>query len=508
MWRVKRGEWSFLKSVRLGAVLSYLNAGLNLVTHLLLTPMLLTGLGEENYSLYKVIQSLAGPLILLRLGLSTVTARAGARYWADPSEKNRREKENAFTLSVLLSGTMALTVALLGFAMTGLVPALLGEIGSSEKLSESKALLAVLAAATAVHILSDTLTGSARGREHFVFLQSCITAHHLLRFGLFLLIARRGGPILWLGLADLGLYTGLLTVNALYCFLTGERLRLHNPTRRELVAIGSFAAALFLQGVVSQINANLDTVILGAAGEGPEVITLYSSALTIYTAYCSLVGTLSGIFLPKAARLTAEGAGGQALTDFVIGPGGIQAMLALWVLGAFALFGGDFIRLWIGERYLAAHPLALFLMACGSLPLIQSLCQSLLDARLKRLFQSAVLGSMAALNLLLSLLWVKPLGFWGPALATGLTLVLGQGILMNVYYARTLGLDIPRMLRSLLRGTGGAAAAACLLCLPLVRMSGGWGKFIGKCGLYTAIYGFFLWRGKMLWKPKKPDSLC
>lgn len=493
---------------KLGAVMSYGNAGLNLLTHLLLTPVLLSGLTEEGYSLYKVIQSLAGPLILLRLGLHTVTARAGARYWVEPSEKNRREKENAFTLSVLVSGAMAFAVVLLGLAMTGLVPALLGESGSPERFAEGRALLVVLAAATAVHILSDTLTGSARGREHFVFLQSCVAAHQLLRFWLFLLIARRGGPVLRLGLADLGLYTGLLGVNALYCILTGERLRLHHPTRRELGAIGSFAAALFLQGAVSQINANLDTVILGTAGEGPEVITLYSSALTIYTAYCSLVGTLSGIFLPNAARLTASGADGQALTDFVIGPGRLQTMLALWVLGAFALFGGDFIRLWIGERYLAAHSLALFLMACGTLPLIQSLCQSLLDARLKRLFQSAVLGSMAVLNLILSLLWVKSLGFWGPALATGLTLVLGQGVIMNGYYAKTLGLDIPRMLRELLRGTAGAAVSACLLCLPLIRVSGGWGIFIGKCGTFSAVYGLFLWIGAMLWKPKKPDSPC
>ena len=492
---------------RLGSAMAIGNAMLNLLTHLILTPALLSGLAEEGYSFYKVIQSLAGPLILLRLGLSTVTAGAGARYRANPTGETLREKENAFTLSVLISGAMALAVVLLGFAMTSLVPKLFGGY-SLRQIADGKALLAVLAVATALHILSDTLTGSARGREHFVFLQGCVAAHHLLRTALLCFIARRGGPVWQLGLADLGLYALLLAVNGLYCLWAGEMLRLHRPSRRELGAIGAFAAALFLQGAISQVNANLDTVILGAAGESPEVITLYSAALTVYTAYCALTASLPGIFLPGAARLTAEGAGSRELTDFVLSPGRVQTMLCLWVLGAFALFGGDFIRLWIGEKYLAAHPLALFLMACGTVPLAQSLCQSLLDAKLKRLFQSMVLLGMAAANLALSLLWVKPLGYWGPALATGLTLVLGQGVLMNGYYAHTLGLDIPRLLRGLFRSTLPAAAGACLLCLPLTGLSGGWLVFLGKCGIFSAVYGLFLWKGVMLWKPKKPNRPC
>ncbi len=491
----------------IGVGLSLGNAGLNLLTHLILTPLLLSGLEEESYSLYKVIQAFAGPLILLRLGLSTVVARAGARYWANPTPETLREKENAFTLSVLLSGAMALAVCILGFGMGAFVPTLFDGF-SGAQIREGQTLLGVLALSTAVHILSDTLTGTARGREHFVFLQGCVTAHQLLRFALFFAIARRGGPMLLLGLGDLGLYVLLLTVNGLYCHRVGERLVRPRPSRRELGSIGAFAAALFFQGAVSQVNANLDTVILGAAGAGARVITLYSAALTIYTAYCALFASLPGIFLPKAARLTAENADGEALAEFLRKPGRIQAMGCLWVLGAFALFGGDFIRLWIGEDYLAAHPLALFLMACGTLPLIQSLCQSLLDARLRRGFQSAVLGAMALVNLVLSLWWVEPLGFWGPALATGLTLVLGQGVVMNVYYARTLGIPIPRLLGDLFRGTAGAAALACLLCLPLRGIPGGWLAFIGKCGIFTGVYGVFLWKGRMLWKPKNPSCPC
>ena len=59
--------------------------------------------------------------------------------------------------------------------------------------------------------------------------------------------------------------------------------------KNDIIAITSFSLAILLQAVVNQVNDNMDTVILGAMVAEKQVITMYSSALSIYTIYNSLI---------------------------------------------------------------------------------------------------------------------------------------------------------------------------------------------------------------------------
>lgn len=451
-----------------GVLLSYGNAALNVLSSLILVPMLISSLSEETYSLYKVIQSFAGSLMMFNLGLSTVVARAVARYDAFQTEECRREKENTLALAVLLSLAMGAMVLLLGRGMAALLPALFGDTYTPAQLETSGKLVAIFSAATALHILSDTFRGCILGREHYGISQGTMTAFHILRFGAMAAIAGTCADACALAAVDMVLYGILLAVHFVYSrFVLKEKGKLTSLEKDTLAPIASFASAILLQALVTQASTNLDTVILGAADASPRVITMYASSLTIYTVYRALTGILSGIYLPNASRLTASDADGRKLTDFVIVPGRIQAVIALGILTGFALLGRDFIRLWIGPAYLDAWPLTLALMAGATIPLTQSTCTTLLDARLKRLPRSLALLAMTVVNAVVSVLLVKPLGYWGPALGTVLSLLLGEGLLMNLHYKKSLGLEIRRMFREIFSGTLTGALVSFLVCLPL-----------------------------------------
>lgn len=491
-----------------GILLSYCNTALNMASSFLLVPMLLSALTDGDYSLYRVMQSFAGALMMFNLGLSKVTARSIARHAAGNTPESRREKDSTLALAAALSLAMAAVVSLLGLGMEALLPTLFGSAYSPAQLETGGKLVRIFAAATALHILSDTFRGCAQGHERFLFLQGATMFHYLFRFAaMFALIRWTKLSIVSLALVDLWLYAGLLGLNFLYARLKlGEKVRFSAIRRREFAPISAFSAAILLQAVINQVNSNLDTVILGAAAAEPVVITMYSSGLTIYTVYSSLIGVFSGIYLPSAARLTAKDADGEALTDFVIPPGRIQAMLALGILGGFGLFGGEFISLWIGDAYRDAHPLALALMLCATVPLVQNMCLSILDARLNQLFRSAVLLGMAALNAALSLILVKPLGYWGTALGTILSALLGDVALMNLYYTRKLKLNIRRMLRKIFSGTLGAGLLCCAFCLPLcLRLAGNVPVFLLKCLIFCGIYAVLLW--KMALDPGEKERL-
>ena len=478
-----------------GLLLSYVNAALNMLTSFLLTPLLISAFSDETYSLYKVMQSFAGSLMMFNLGLSTVVGRAAARHESLKTPESLQEKDSTFALALAVSLMMCAVVMLLGFAMTKILPFLFGDTFSPALLETAKPLILIFAASTAVHILCNTLQGCAQGRGRFVFLQLSNSGHHLFRFFLMLALIRQHRSIAGMAMADLCAYLLMLAGYVLYChFSLKVRLRPGPVSGETARKIATFSAAMLLQAIITQVNTNLDLIILGAAADA-RVITMYSSALTIYGAYNSVVLMTSGLYFPSAAQLTAKEASPEALTDFTITPARIQAICALGIWGGFALLGGDFVRLWIGAEYTAAHPLALVLMLVSTIPLLQNACLTILDAKLQRMVRSLILIVVAAVNALLSLLLIKPLGYWGTALGTVISMLLGHVVLMNLYYVKSFHLDVRRMFRETLSGTLPAALLTCLVCLPLsLTPTGSAAMLVVKCGAFLVIYAGALWK--------------
>ena len=68
----------------------------------------------------------------------------------------------------------------------------------------------------------------------------------------------------------------------------------------------------------------------------------------------------------------------------------------------------------------------MMLMGPVTIPLVQNVCLSILDAKLKRLFRSATLVIMAVINVILSIILVRFMGFWGAALGTVISLLVGS----------------------------------------------------------------------------------
>lgn len=480
-----------------GILLSYVNTALNMCFSLFLTPMLIAALSDTQYGVYKVMQSFAGPLMMLNLGMSTIVARSVARYWEVWDEQTRKEKENTFALAVAVSVLMAMVVLAAGCGLNKVLPILFADTYTPEEIALAERLLMVFACTTSLHIVSDTFRGCILGRERFLFYYGSTTIQYILRFcAIAVLICWTNLDAVSVAIVDLILYAGLTAVNLLYCVIClRERMHLYGIRKQELLSILSFSAAVLLQALINQVNNNLDNVILGAMIADKRVITMYSSALSIYSIYNSLLSVLANVYFPKAARMIAKESSGEELTDFVIGPGRIQAAIAVAVLCAFSLFGGNFVKIWIGEKYMETWWVALALMIPVTIPLVQNLCLAILNARLKQLFRSVVLSGMAVVNALLSIAMVSKLGYWGAALGTVLSLLIGHGLVMNLYYARVLKMNVLRMFREIFAGILPSGLLSMLLCLPAaVFVKDTLFGFFCKCLLFVGIYALCLWK--------------
>ena len=478
-----------------GVLIGYINIVLSMCANIFLTPLLISSLSDECYSIYKVMQAFAGPLIMLNLGIATIVTRCIAKYRSKEGG-DIREKENTLALCMLISTVMAVVVLIAGLIMRALIPKIYGQNYSPELISLAQEMFLTLIITTALNILMDTLKGCVLGNERFLFSSAMQSFQYVVRFGAIWIVVQLGYGALAVTRVDL-----IVTILIALAYLVYVKLVLHEKVhlycfdKKELAAIASFSLAILLQAIINQVNNNVDTIILGAYVAEKEMITMYASALSIYSIYNSIVSVFSGVYLPKTTKMIEKNSTGEELTDFVIVPGRIQAIIVMAVLCGFTLFGKNFITVWIGEQYINASYITLMLLIPVSVPLVQNICLCILDAQLKRLFRSVTLFIMAVLNVLFTLIFVRFWSYWGAAIGTVLSLTIGHIIIMNIYYQKVIHLNVFRMFREMFRGTAPAALLSSAVCVPFaLLMPNTWLFFIVKCMIFLSVFMVLEWK--------------
>lgn len=489
---------------KLGVSISYLNLVLSTATNIFLTPFMIRILGDDSYSLYKVMQSFSGPLIMFNLGVSTIVARAIVKYETQ-EDRNQKQKQNTLAMAMLTSVIMSVLVAAVGYVMYILIPSFYGANYTVNMLQQGQTIFMFFVLSTIFHILTDVFSGCAVGHEHFAVNSGLALLKNVLRIPLIVIVLIHGGSAVIVTVVDCMLAFLILLSSSGYTFLVlKERPRLTYIDKRELLEMFSFSAAILMQAIVNQVNNNLDTMLLGAMLSEKWIITMYSSALLVYNAYNSIISVIASFFLPKATRLVTSNASGEELTDFVIKPGRYQAMIAVAIVSGFVVLGKNFITIWIGRQYLDAYYIVLMLLIPVTIPLVQNTAISILDATLKRIYRSAVLVVMAIVNVITSVILIRHFSFWGAALGTCLSLCIGHIVLMNVYYAKTFGMNIPRLFGSIFKGILPMGLLSILICAPLnawntTNIAG----FVVKGILFALVYFVLLWRWGL-----HPDERC
>lgn len=109
-------------------------------------------------------------------------------------------------------------------------------------------------------------------------------------------------------------------------------------------------------------------------------------------------------------------------------------------------------------------------------------------------FRSVVYFIIAILNLVLSVIFVKRVGVIGCAIATGISFILGQIIVMNIYYKVAVKLDMVKFWKNILKMSipiGIVMIFGYVLNSYLSEVN--YFNFLIKTSIYTVMYGVLLW---------------
>lgn len=477
-----------------GMVISYVYSLSSIVVSLIYVPLLLQGIGAEEYGLYQLVGSVMAYLVSIN---GVLSAGVGRFYCLYRAQNDMEKAEN--TLAIAKRLYLIISIFALGatFALTVLTRTVYSESFSPAELDELTAMLLVLGLNSIITMYNTISIAVITAFERFVFLKSTS------------LIALVAQPVIVYVLLPIApnalMVTCVIFGTNLLCALSQgvyvrQRLSIvgsyHGWDRSLVRSLLCFSGAIVMVTIADQIFWKTDQLIVGYI-YGATAIAVYSVGAQIYSAYMSIGTVASSVFLPRVSELYLEDGGMEAISELFAKVGRITFLILGFVLGGFIVLGPEFIALWAGEGYYESYLVAVIVMVPFTIDLVQGLGLTILQVANKYYFRGVMYLSIALINIVLTIVFLNLFGIPGAALSTGLSMLVGNGLIMNWFYWKRIGLDIPRFWKEvceLVVPMLAATVLALLLCGLLPSLHGSWLSVLAFGLVYAFLYATLQWR--------------
>lgn len=430
-----------INQLKAGAFLSYVSIGLNNIVGLLYTPFMLRMMGQSEYGLYSLVASVVAYLTVLDLGFGNAIVRYTAKFRAEGKTREQYEMFGMFFLLYIGIGVLALLVGLgLYFNVDYLFDATMDD----SELYKIRVMMLLMVFNLAFTFPMSIWGSIITAYENFVFQKLVgivrIILNPLVMIAMLLIGYRAIGMVVVTTIFNVV----TLLINYWYC-----KKRLKIQVRFGHFQWGFFKEVsvysfwIFLNAIMDCIYWSTGQFVLGVF-KGAAVVAVYAVAIQLQAIYMGFSTAISGVFLPKVTAMVTKENNEKAISDLFIRIGRIQYIIMAFILTGFIVFGKSFICLWAGEDYMDAYWIALCFFIPLTVPYIQNLGITILQARNQMKFRSTLYVIIAVASLCISIPLAKQYGGIGCAVGTALALIAGQIIAMNVYYHRVIHIDIPQ----------------------------------------------------------------
>ncbi|MGI6815833.1 oligosaccharide flippase family protein [Bacteroides sp. KG123] len=437
-----------VNQLKAGVVLNYINIGLVSLIGLLFTPYLLRKLGQSEFGLYSLVSSIVAYLTVLDLGFANAIVRYTAKF---RTERKKEEQYRMFGMFFLLYIAIGIIALIAGLILYCNVEALFGATMTINEIARAKIMILILVFNLTITFPMSIFGAIVTAYEQFVFQKIVSISQIILNYTMIFIILQIGFKAIGVVVVLTVFNVLALIVNFLYC-----RYKIHIKMIfghfewffLKEVAIYSFW--IFLNVIMDRIYWGTGQFVLGAV-VGTAAVAVFAVAIKLETIYMSLSTAVVNVFLPKVTGMVANNCSEREISDLFIKIGRIQYIIVSFILSGFILFGKEFIDIWAGPGYEDAYMIALLFFISLSVPLIQNLGITILQARNQMKFRSLLYLIIAIIALLMQIFLSRYFGGIGCAIAIAGALFLGQGLIMNVYYHKVQKLDMLKFWREILK---------------------------------------------------------
>lgn len=427
------------KNRKMGALLSYVSIFLTTLIQLIYTPLLIRMLGQSEYGLYSLVNSVIGYLTVLDLGFGNAIVVYTAKYRA---QKKYDEEKKLHGMFLIVFCIIAVIVGILGIILYFNVQNLFGKTMTDIEIHKAKIMMLILTFNLVITFIFTIYSSILTAYEKFVYQKVMSILNTILKPIIMI-------PLLFLGYKSITMVVVITVVNIaillsnyLYCRnKLNIKIKYRGFDKLVFKTILGYSIWLFLSSIVDKVNWSVDQFVLGAVS-GTIAVSIYSIASQINTLFINLSTAVSGVFLPKLSKMISNDASSEVLTNEFIKVGRIQFYIMFLITSGFVIFGKEFIILWAGKEYIESYYVTLCLIVPALFSLIQNLGLSIMQAMNKFKFKSIITTIMSGFNILISIFLAKKFGAVGAALGTTISLIICNIIIINIYYYKVIKIDV------------------------------------------------------------------
>lgn len=471
--------------IKAGALLSYLNLLIGNLIPFIYTPIMLRMLGQAEYGIYGIAQSVMGYIGLLNFGIGGSIIRYLSKYRA---EGDLDGEQRVFGLFIKIYSVIGAAVLIVGTFCSFHLGAY-GRSLTPDELVLLERLVRLMTLNTAVFMPFNVFSSMILAHEKFIFSKTISLITSVVSPCLNLVL-------LFLGFGSIGLVLSATALNfvtyAIYTVYVIRRIGIRPSFQRVggglLIEIIRFSLFVFLANIVDILFWSTDKLIIGWA-IGSVAAAIYNVGATFNSYVTSLSTAINGVLMPRVTNMAVKDTPPSEFTALFIKVGRLQFLLISFIVSAFVAFGRQFIAIWAGTGYEEAYYVALLVMIPVTVPLIQNTGLNILYAMNRHRFRSLVYLGIAILNVGLTFWWVEKYGIIGAAMATCVAYVIGNILIINWYYYKKIGIDIPLFWKNILHMCPVmlVMGAAGWLVLDHIRIDN-WFVFFALAAVYTVIY--------------------
>lgn len=463
---------------------SYAMTVVSIVVAVVMTPVLVHGLGKVEFGVWSLVGSLVWYLPLLEFGFGAATVKYVAEFHAR-GEADRVRSTVATSFWIL--AVPALVTLLVACVLAALFP-LLFDVGADVERA-AQVLILVVAFDLACAMPMDTFGNVLVGLQRYDLLNATLVVVLIAQAISWAIVLAAGGGLVALGVATVVIsLAGQVSRLVLARRLSGDvKVSPRFFDRRLIRPLAGlsvwFSVATWARVVIQRIDVVIVGLIVGVAAAavyaiGQKLALLADQALL----------PLTRTFFPHSSELGASRPTRELGAAFQVG-----TRIALLIAGplclALAVFAEPAIRSWVGSGYDDAALVVVFLAAATLVKAVTQVGIQMLLGTGKARVPALMTAGEATLNLGLSVVLARSMGLEGVALATLIAAVVVHLGLVLPYACREFGVRVWSFVVMLARSHLPSAVAGSLVAVTLASLDPDGIPEVTAAGLVvTAVY--------------------
>ncbi len=474
------------KQRQISIILSYVSMAISFVIAMVYTPYALKCMGQSEYGNYHYISSIVSYLSLLTCGFGSAYLRFATPYKMKGDEKGVANINGLFLSLFVLMGTIALAI---GAVMVWKSDWVLGGKLTAEELATGKILLIILVANLFATFPISIFNSYVIAQEQFVFQKCLALISSILNHAISFLVLAMGYKAIGVATATFVVTLIINSTTVVFCIKKLKMrfgFKLNNLKQAKEVFI--FSSFLLLSMIVDQINWSVDKFLLGKLC-GTAAVAIYTLGATINTHYKSIGDAISNVFVPEVYKILSKENGDHEATMLMTRIGRIQMIVLGMILSGFIVLGQNFISLWVGNGYEESYYVILLLLIPVTIPEIQKIGLEIQKAKNLHKFRSVTYTIISVVNLFISIPLSMRYGAVGAAAGTAITVLIGNGLIMNIYYHRVINVDMAYFWKQILK-LFPSIALSIIAGISIVHILNpqSWGSFVLSGGIFALLF--------------------